>query len=80
MKILAENDTQSFNLLPGDTFNLTYEEPSFFGRGKKTTLLTHRITEPMFIDRVAVVELDSELADLGMSSGIAGVFGKRADG
>jgi len=82
-------DIDPIAVAAGDQIQLTYNEtlelPRFLGLGtrkiaqKPRVLMSDSFTEARVIDRIAIVDLgDGELKTLGMSQGIAGVFGKRS--
>lgn len=66
MKILSRNDNVRIAVLPGDTLNLIVD-------GK--VVLSEPITKCMYIDTVMAVAIED--GDLGLKTGIAGVFGQR---
>jgi len=88
MRILQAENIAPINVGPGDGIQLTYKQrfvrKGIFGREvelyeKDHVLMTETFDEPRTIDRVAIVELENgELEALGMSQGIAGVFGRQA--
>jgi hypothetical protein len=89
MRILQAENIAPIHLAPGDAIQLTWRQkvyPTLLARafGEKATviedvLMTETFNEPRTIDRVAIVELDNgELEALGMSQGIAGVFGRQS--
>jgi hypothetical protein len=89
MRILQAENIAPIHLQAGDGIQLTYREvrkPSTFARmfGERDevtehVLATETFNEPRVVDRIAVVELENgELGALGMSQGIAGVFGRQA--
>lgn len=74
MKIRKQQDIAPINLMPGDSITLSYAQEGEDSR----ELVTETFNETRTIDRVAIVELETdELWTLGMEQGIAGVFGKQ---
>lgn len=85
MRVRAMQDISPINVMPGDSIQLAWSEDvvveGLFGRRRLShsdeVLLSETFTESRVVDRVAIVELDDgELRALGMSQGIAGVFGR----
>lgn len=73
-KLTSNPDIASIYLNPGDSIQLSYTDET--GR---TELLTHKVDEEIEIDYVAVAELEAqELDQLGLKSGLAGIFGKKS--
>ena len=90
MRIIQAENIDPIHVGPGDYIQLTHREiltPSTFARMfgeknevKERVVMSQPFLEPRTIDRVAIVELDNgELETLGMSQGIAGVFGRQQE-
>jgi hypothetical protein len=70
MKILTRKDLGNYNLARGDTLVLLIDDKE---------VARVEAEEPTSIDTAIIAELNKkESAVLGLESGIAGIFGKRA--
>lgn len=57
-----------YNLMPGDTINVTYK-----GLSGESILMTHQLTASLNIDAISIMKVDNELR---FSNALAVVFGE----
>ena len=70
LEILSRDDSLNIAVCPGDTFELSYVDPS----GNETVVLTEKIEEIAIIDSVVAFKFKGIL---GMKRGIGGAFGEK---
>lgn len=75
MKILQTRRLdRPIRMISGDTFHLMHGDSS----DNTTTLLRHSITESMDVDILHLIEFEN--GELGLETGLGGVFGKEKKG